>query len=140
MHGRADGWIGLLLLIFCGVGIFALSNVTFDVWTLFWFGILGYGIRKFGFPLAPMIIGVVLGPIAEVNLNRAYRSNADPLLFLSRPLSLFFVLPALISLAFPFWQERRDRPLARLAEAPRPALRPGRRALRLPGPVRSIGS
>jgi len=101
------------ILLFCAVGIFALSNVTFDVWTLFWFGLLGYAMRKFGFPLAPMIIGVVLGPIAEVNLNRSFMSNADPMLFLTRPISLFFVLLAVISLAFPFWQEQRDRPWAR---------------------------
>ena len=101
------------IILFCAVGIFALSNVTFDIWTLFWFGLLGYAMRKTGFPLAPMIIGVVLGPIAEVNLNRSYMTAADPMLFLTRPISLFFVLLAVISLAFPFWQEAREKNWAR---------------------------
>lgn len=77
------------VLIFCATGVFALHNVTFDIWTLFWFGILGYLMKKFGFPLAPMILGVILGDIAEVNLNRAYMSDPNPLLFFTRPISLF---------------------------------------------------
>ncbi|MFQ5896620.1 MAG: tripartite tricarboxylate transporter permease, partial [Nitrospinota bacterium] len=95
------------ILLFCAIGVFALNNITFDIWTLFWFGILGYLMKKFGFPLAPMILGVVLGPIAEVNLNRAYMTNPDPTLFFTRPISLFFILLGVLSLAFPFWQRRR---------------------------------
>ncbi|MFQ5683908.1 MAG: tripartite tricarboxylate transporter permease [Candidatus Binatia bacterium] len=101
------------VLIFCATGVFALHNVTFDIWTLFWFGILGYLMRKFGFPLAPMILGVILGDIAEVNLNRAYMSDPNPLLFFTRPISLFFVILAVISLLFPFWQQYRHTRWAR---------------------------
>jgi len=98
----------LKVLIFCATGVFALHNVTFDIWTLFWFGILGYLMKKFGFPLAPMILGVILGDIAEVNLNRAYMSDPHPLLFFTRPISLFFVILAVVSLIFPFWQQYRQ--------------------------------
>ena len=101
------------VLIFCATGVFALHNVTFDIWTLFWFGILGYLMKKFGFPLAPMILGVILGDIAEVNLNRAYMSDPNPLLFFTRPISLFFVILAVISLIFPFWQQYRHTLWAR---------------------------
>lgn len=97
------------VLIFCATGVFALHNVTFDIWVLFWFGVLGYLMRKFGFPLAPMILGVILGDIAEVNMNRAYMSDPDPLLFFTRPISLFFIILALISLVFPFWQQYRQQ-------------------------------
>jgi len=95
------------ILFFCAIGVFALNNIVFDIWVLFGFGVLGYLMRKFGFPLAPMIIGVVLGTIAELNLNRAYMTDSDPMVFLTRPISLFFLILAVISLAFPFCQRHR---------------------------------
>jgi len=97
------------VLFFCATGVFALHNITFDIWTLFWFGVLGYLMKKFGFPLAPMILGVILGDLAEVNLNRAYMSDPNPFLFFSRPISLFFIVLAVISLVFPFWQRVRHQ-------------------------------
>ena len=97
------------VLFFCATGVFALHNITFDIWTLFWFGVLGYLMKKFSFPLAPMILGVILGDLAEVNLNRSYMTDANPLLFFTRPISLFFVILALISLVFPFWQRFREQ-------------------------------
>jgi putative tricarboxylic transport membrane protein len=72
--------------------------------------VLGYLMKKFGFPLAPMILGVLLGDLAEVNLNRAYMSDPNPLLFFTRPISLFFVILAVVSLIFPFWQRARHQP------------------------------
>ncbi len=97
------------VLFFCATGVFALHNITFDIWTLFWFGVLGYLMKKFGFPLAPMILGVILGDLAEINLNRAYMSDPNPFLFFSRPISLFFIVLAVISLVFPFWQRVRHQ-------------------------------
>lgn len=101
------------ILFFCAIGVFALNNIVFDIWVLFGFGVLGYLMRKFGFPLAPMIIGVVLGTIAELNLNRAYMTDSDPMVFLTRPISLFFLILAVISLAFPFCQRHRNVPWVR---------------------------
>jgi len=97
------------VLFFCATGVFALHNITFDIWTLFWFGVLGYMMKKFGFPLAPMILGVILGDLAEVNLNRAYMSDPNPMLFFTRPISLFFIVLSAVSLVFPFWQQSRDQ-------------------------------
>jgi putative tricarboxylic transport membrane protein len=101
------------ILFFCAIGVFALNNIVFDIWVLFGFGVLGYLMKKFGFPLAPMIIGVVLGTIAELNLNRAYMTDSDPMVFLTRPISLFFLILAVISLAFPFCQRHRTEPWVR---------------------------
>lgn len=97
-----------VILCFCAIGVFALHNSTFDIWTLFIFGILGYVMRLLGFPLAPMILGVVLGPIAEVWLNRAVSSDADPTLYFTRPWSLFFILIACFSIAFPWYQKAKQ--------------------------------
>ena len=50
-----------VILAYCAIGVFALNNIVFDIWTLFIFGVIGYVMRILGFPLAPMILGVVLG-------------------------------------------------------------------------------
>ncbi len=98
-----------LILGFCGIGVFALNNVTFDLWTLFWFGIVGFMMRQLGFPLAPMILGVVLGNIAELNLARAMAITPDLTPFFTRPWSLFFLIIAVFSAAFPIFQKHRGR-------------------------------
>ena len=96
-----------IILGFCGIGVFAINNVEFDLWTLLWFGILGFVMRQFGFPLAPMILGVVLGNIAELNLARAMAITTDLSPFVTRPWSLFFLIIALFSAVYPLFQAHR---------------------------------
>jgi putative tricarboxylic transport membrane protein len=96
--------LAAVILSYCAIGVFALNNVTFDIWTMFWFGVLGYLMKTFGYPLVPMILGVVLGNIAEINLNRAFTTSPDVWLFFTRPWSLFFLIIAFFSAAFPFYQ------------------------------------
>ena len=98
-----------IILGFCGIGVFALQNVTFDLWTLLWFGILGFIMRHYGFPLAPMILGVVLGNIAELNLARALAITTDLSPFVTRPWSLFFLIIAVFSAMFPMFQSHRKK-------------------------------
>ncbi|MFP6711424.1 MAG: tripartite tricarboxylate transporter permease [Rhodospirillales bacterium] len=98
-----------VILGFCGIGVFALHNVTFDLWTLLWFGILGFVMRHFGFPLAPMILGVVLGNIAEINLARALAITSDLSPFVTRPWSLFFPIIAVFSALFPLYVGQREK-------------------------------
>ncbi len=107
-----------VILAYCAIGVFSLHNVTFDIWTLFWFGLLGYIMRQLGFPLAPMILGVVLGDIAEVNLSRAVAISDDLTLFLSRPWSLFFLIIAVFSMIFPWYQKHRGNKTWTLAFLP----------------------
>ena len=95
------------ILTFATIGVFALHNSVEDIWTLFFFGILGFFMRQHGFPLAPMILGVVLGDIAELNLARALAIDPDPMLFITRPWSLFFAIIALFSIIFPIYQKQR---------------------------------
>jgi putative tricarboxylic transport membrane protein len=98
-----------IILGFCAIGVFALNNVTFDLWTLVWFGILGFVMRQMGFPLAPMILGVVLGNIAELNLARAMAISTDISLFFTRPWSLFFLIVALFSTIYPLYQGHQGK-------------------------------
>ena len=99
--------VAAVILAYCAIGVFALNNIIFDLWTLLWFGLLGYAMRRFGFPLAPMILGVVLGDNAEVNLIRALASDDNLWLFVTRPWSLFFLTIACFSVIFPFYQKVR---------------------------------
>ncbi|MDJ0609966.1 MAG: tripartite tricarboxylate transporter permease [Kiloniellales bacterium] len=100
--------LAAIIFGFCGIGVFAINNVAFDLWTLLWFGILGFLMRQFGFPLAPMILGVVLGNIAELNLARAMAITTDLTPFVTRPWSLFFLIMACFSAVFPYYQAKRS--------------------------------
>ncbi len=98
-----------VILALCGIGVFSLHNIEFDLWALFWFGLLGFFMRQFGFPLAPMILGVVLGNIAEINLARAMAISSDLSIFLTRPWSLLFLLIAFFSIIFPYFRHKRGK-------------------------------
>ena len=65
--------------------------------------------RHLGFPLAPMILGVVLGDIAELNLARALAISTEISPFFTRPWSLFFLIVAVFSALFPLFQEHRGK-------------------------------
>ncbi|MFQ5840258.1 MAG: tripartite tricarboxylate transporter permease [Candidatus Methylomirabilales bacterium] len=99
-----------VILILCAVGSFALNNRIFDIWVLFGFGILGYSMSKFGFPLAPLILGVILGPILETTLRRALMTDPNTSLFFTRPYSLTFLILAATSLLYPVWRSYRASP------------------------------
>lgn len=98
-------FLASVILLYTAIGVFALSNLTYDIWVLFIFGIVGYILKNLGFPLAPIILGVVLGHIAELNLSRAVGTSDDLTLFITRPWSLFFLIVALFSAAF-LWYQR----------------------------------
>jgi putative tricarboxylic transport membrane protein len=97
------------ILVLCAVGSFSIHNRFFDIWVLLIFGALGYLMGKFKFPLAPAILGVILGPMAETNFRRALMTDSDLTLFFTRPISLGFLLLALFSLIYPFFQAYRQK-------------------------------
>jgi putative tricarboxylic transport membrane protein len=98
-----------VILAYTAIGVFSLNNVEFDLYTLFWFGVIGFSMRQLGFPLAPMIIGVVLGRNAELNLSRAFAITTDLTPFVARPWSLFFIILGLFSMFFPQYQKQRGK-------------------------------
>ena len=80
-----------LLLSF--LGTYSLHGELYDVWVMWAFGLLGYVLRKTGFPLAPVVIGRVLGPILEPNFQRSMALSRNGLLiFVTRPISLTIVI------------------------------------------------
>jgi len=102
-----------VVLVLCTVGAYALNNTMSNVYILLAFGVLGYAMVKFGFPLAPFILGVILGDQIEINLVRAIMTDPDPWLFLTRPISGVLIGLSVASVAFALWQHRRHQ--ARLA-------------------------
>ncbi len=60
-----------LIIPICVIGAFAVNLNYFDVWVMFAAGLVGYLLFRYGFPLAPMVLAVILGPLADENLRRA---------------------------------------------------------------------
>ncbi|NEU30035.1 C4-dicarboxylate ABC transporter permease [bacterium LRH843] len=91
------------ILLLCIIGTFAVRNSIFDVWIMFAFGIIGFFLEKLKFPLATIILGIVLGPIAEVEFRRALTmSGGDYTVFFTRPISAVLLIVALIALFAPY--------------------------------------
>jgi putative tricarboxylic transport membrane protein len=97
-----------IILVLCVVGSFALNNIIENVWTFFIFGVLGYLMVKAEFPLAPLILGVILGDQIETNYIRAMMTDADWTLFFTRPASGAMLGLAILSFAYSLWQRRRS--------------------------------
>ncbi len=88
------------LVVLMVVSTYASENRLFDVWVMLAFGVIGYGLEKYGFPLGPMVLGFVLGPIFETNLRRAIMfADGDLTSFVTRPISAVLILIALALLA-----------------------------------------
>src|SRR5512134_1673716 len=98
-----------VVLVLCVIGAYALNNTMANVYILLSFGVLGYAMVKFGFPLAPFILGVILGDQIEINLIRAIMTDPNPWLFLTRPISGLLIAGSVASFAFALWQHRRQQ-------------------------------
>ena len=97
-----------IVAVFCVVGAFTLGNSLYDVLVAFAFGIVGYFMRKRGYPGAPMVLGVILGPMAEENLNRALIvSRNDWSVLIRRPISASFLIISALSIAWAFYTAQR---------------------------------
>jgi len=89
--------------VFCIIGSYALRNSVFDVYVMFIFGLIGYAFEKLRIPLAPMILGLILGRTVEDNLRVGLiKTKGSFLPFLSRPISLtLFVMIVLVLIVPP---------------------------------------
>ena len=76
------------ILMFCIVGAFAINNAVFDIWVMLAFGILGFILEENDFPIAPAILGIVLGPMIEENfVTSMIKSDSSLLGFFNRPIA-----------------------------------------------------
>ena len=95
-----------IIMVLCYVGAFGLNNRAFDVWSLLLFGFLGFALDKFKFPMAPVILGFILGPLAETNLRRGLMLSQQSFLpFITKPISAAFLLIAAASILYTVYKD-----------------------------------
>ncbi len=76
------------IILICIIGAYSLHNNVFDVWAMLVFGIIGYLMKKYDIPGAPLVIALVLGPLLEQSLYRALAlAHGDITVFITRPIS-----------------------------------------------------
>jgi putative tricarboxylic transport membrane protein len=101
------------ILVFATLGVYSYNQSVFDLGLLFVFGIVGYVMRRFDFPVAPAIIGMILGPLAEENFRRALSiTQGDYSVFVTHPISAVLLAIALLIVVAPFLMRLRQRRLA----------------------------
>ncbi|SHG15825.1 tripartite tricarboxylate transporter permease [Ornithinibacillus halophilus] len=102
--------LGPAIIIFCIIGTFAVRNSIFDIWIMLLFGLIGFYLDKMKFPLAAVILGLVLGPIAEEEFRRGLQmANGDLSIFFTRPISAILLGLALIALIVPLVNNFRKK-------------------------------
>jgi putative tricarboxylic transport membrane protein len=110
-------WVRLLLiprpylyagiLVFAMVGIWGLSAAWMDLLLMLVIGLMGYVMRVYDFPIAPVLIGLILGPMAEVQLRRALAiGQGDPAVLVSTPISATMIVLAVLVLLLPIVLKR----------------------------------
>jgi putative tricarboxylic transport membrane protein len=99
-----------IIFVLCTVGSFAISGRLFDIYVMLAFGLIGFGLRHFGYPMAPLVLGIVLGDLLEKNLRRALvLSDGDLTPFFTRPISAVFAALILGTVAWKLVKLRRAR-------------------------------
>lgn len=97
-----------VVIAFCYVGAFSSNNRIFDIGVMIAFGILGFVMKRFKFPLAPMVVGFILAPMLEENLRRSLmRSQGSLLPMVTSPIALVFLLLTVAVLVYTVISEVR---------------------------------
>jgi len=113
-------YAGIMALVL--VGAYAISNRMFEVWVVLITGLIGFGMRRYGFNILAMVLGLVLGFIVEANLRRSLLiSLGNPWVFFTRPISAALLVFALLTLVWPIVRQARDDRRARAVVAPSPS-------------------
>jgi putative tricarboxylic transport membrane protein len=91
-----------LILGFCAVGVYSVRQSVTDLWLLSFFGLIGYLFRVFDYPSAPLVLGLVLGPLIERALRQSMvLSHGNAAIFFTRPVSAALIALAILLLAAP---------------------------------------
>lgn len=91
------------ILVMSFVGGYAINNSMTEVWVVFIFGIIGYFMKRLDIPAAPVILALVLGPLAEKSFRQSlFMSDGDLSIFFNRPITVSLLLVGVISLFLPY--------------------------------------
>ena len=89
-----------LIIMFCVIGVYEVNHSIVDVWIMLIMGVVGYGLKKFGFDPAPLVLGLVIAPLFEMSLRQSLiMSNGNWLIFLQRPIALTLIVVCAVLLA-----------------------------------------
>ena len=111
--------LGAFIIVLSVVGAFGVRNNIFDVYVCLGFGVAGFLMKRFDFPTAPLVLGVILGPLAErYFLTSLVNYDGDWTIFVTRPISGTIFALAAIFLAWSLWPFIRDRRRGRDPDAP----------------------
>ena len=103
-------WLYPGILVFATLGTIGANPSAFELGVLLVFGLMGYGMRRFGYPLAPVVVGLILGPMAEQQLRRALAiSQGDPMVLVQSPISIVLLLLAAVAVIVPVVLRARGR-------------------------------
>lgn len=107
--------LGPVVLAVCLLGAYAPRNTMFDVWVAIGFGAVGYFMRRFNMPLAPLILGFLLGPMFEQSLRQSLAMSGGDVLFIAgRPIALTLVIAAVVVVTATTWLRKRSTMVTRL--------------------------
>lgn len=96
------------VFVLCVIGTFALSQRLFDVWIMVAFGVVGFLLRQMKYPMAPLVLGIILGDLLDKSLRRGLTlTDGDILPFFTRPISAGFVAIIVLSILLNFKVVRR---------------------------------
>jgi putative tricarboxylic transport membrane protein len=108
-------YLWAVIITFCMVGTYAVQNSAFDVGLMLVFGLLGLALRRNGFPAGPLVLGLILGPLAESNIRRAFLIDGAASIYTSGIAVALLVLSALAVLG-PYIRTGLKKGLRRGAE------------------------
>ncbi|WP_144440585.1 tripartite tricarboxylate transporter permease [Limnochorda pilosa] len=102
-----------MIVVLSVIGSYAMRNNMFDVYLMLFFGVVGYFLERYDYPLAPMVLGIILGPMAEGEFRRSMMMFQGSFLpFLTRPISVVLILLIIAALVIPLvrvYKEVRSR-------------------------------
>ena len=106
-----------VVFVLCTIGSFAIASRVFDIWVMLAFGLLGFVLREMRYPMAPLVLGLVLGDILDKSLRRGLvLTDGDLAPFFTRPISLVLWIAILLTVLLSFGRVRAA--LARLVPGP----------------------
>ncbi len=88
-----------IVFVLCVIGPYAITQRLFDVYVMVFFGILGFVLREMKYPMAPLVLGIILGDLLDLNLRRGLLlTNGDPSPFFTRPISAVICLVIILTI------------------------------------------
>lgn len=99
-----------IIFVLCVVGGYAPTQTMHDVWLMLLFGVVGYLLRKLDYPVAPAVLAIVLGPIAEPAMRQSLlMSQGDASIFITRPISGIITVLAVVLMLLPLFKMYKKR-------------------------------